>query len=220
MTASPKRICILGGGFGGLYTALRLSNLPWPQQEPVEIVLIDQRDRFLFAPLLYELVTGELQTWEIAPPYGELLENTTVRFIQSAVSGVNLGDRQVLLPDQEPLTYDRLVLAVGGDTPMGSVPGVADHAIPFRTVEDAQCLQDRLRLLEASDAETLRVAVIGGGYSGVELACKLADRLGSRGRIRLVERGSEILLTSTDFNRQAAESALSERACGWIWKPR
>jgi NADH:ubiquinone reductase (non-electrogenic) len=215
MTASPKRICILGGGFGGLYTALRLSNLPWPQQEPVEIVLIDQRDRFLFAPLLYELVTGELQTWEIAPPYGELLENTTVRFIQSAVSGVNLGDRQVLLPDQEPLTYDRLVLAVGGDTPMGSVPGVADHAIPFRTVEDAQCLQDRLRLLEASDAETLRVAVIGGGYSGVELACKLADRLGSRGRIRLVERGSEILLTSTDFNRQAAESALSERGV-WV----
>jgi NADH:ubiquinone reductase (non-electrogenic) len=215
MTASPKRICILGGGFGGLYTALRLSNLPWPQQEPVEIVLIDQRDRFLFAPLLYELVTGELQTWEIAPPYGELLENTTVRFIQSAVSGVNLGDRQVLLPDQEPLTYDRLVLAVGGDTPMGSVPGVADHAIPFRTVEDAQRLQDRLRLLEASDAETLRVAVIGGGYSGVELACKLADRLGSRGRIRLVERGSEILLTSTDFNRQAAESALSERGV-WV----
>ena len=215
MTASPKRICILGGGFGGLNTALRLSNLPWPQQEPVEIVLIDQRDRFLFAPLLYELVTGELQTWEIAPPYGELLENTTVRFIQSAVSGVNLGDRQVLLPDQEPLTYDRLVLAVGGDTPMGSVPGVADHAIPFRTVEDAQCLQDRLRLLEASDAETLRVAVIGGGYSGVELACKLADRLGSRGRIRLVERGSEILLTSTDFNRQAAESALSERGV-WV----
>jgi NADH:ubiquinone reductase (non-electrogenic) len=215
MTASPKRICILGGGFGGLYTALRLSNLPWPQQEPVEIVLVDQRDRFLFAPLLYELVTGELQTWEIAPPYGELLENTTVRFIQSAVSGVNLGDRQVLLPDQEPLTYDRLVLAVGGDTPMGSVPGVADHAIPFRTVEDAQCLQDRLRLLEASDAETLRVAVIGGGYSGVELACKLADRLGSRGRIRLVERGSEILLTSTDFNRQAAESALSERGV-WV----
>lgn len=215
MTAPTKRICILGGGFGGLYTALRLNNLPWPQQEPVEIVLIDQRDRFLFAPLLYELVTGELQTWEIAPPYAELLENTPVRFIQSAVSGVNLGDRQVLLPDQEPLSYDRLVIAVGGDTPTGDVAGVADHAIPFRTVDDAQRLQEKLRLLEASDAETLRVAVIGGGYSGVELACKLADRLGDRGRIRLVERGSEILLTSTDFNRQAAESALSERGV-WV----
>lgn len=214
MTASPKRICILGGGFGGLYTALRLNNLPWPQQDPVEIVLVDQRDRFLFAPLLYELVTGELQTWEVAPPYAELLEGTRIRFIQSAVSGVNLGDRQILLPDQEPLTYDRLVLAVGGETPMQGVPGVADHAIPFRTVEDAQRLQDRLRLLETSDAETIRVAVIGGGYSGVELACKLADRLGDRGRIRLVERGEEILLTSTDFNRKAAQEALSTRG---VW---
>ncbi|MEB3269052.1 MAG: NAD(P)/FAD-dependent oxidoreductase [Leptolyngbya sp.] len=214
MTASPKRICILGGGFGGLYTALRLNNLPWPQQDPVEIVLVDQRDRFLFAPLLYELVTGELQTWEVAPPYAELLEGTRIRFIQSAVSGVNLGDRQILLPDQEPLTYDRLVLAVGGETPMQGVPGVADHAIPFRTVEDAQRLQDRLRLLETSDAETIRVAVIGGGYSGVELACKLADRLGDRGRIRLVERSEEILLTSTDFNRKAAQEALSTRG---VW---
>lgn len=214
MTASPKRICILGGGFGGLYTALRLNNLPWPQQDPVEIVLVDQRDRFLFAPLLYELVTGELQTWEVAPPYAELLEGTRIRFIQSAVSGVNLGDRQILLPDQEPLTYDRLVLAVGGETPMQGVPGVADHTIPFRTVEDAQRLQDRLRLLETSDAETIRVAVIGGGYSGVELACKLADRLGDRGRIRLVERGEEILLTSTDFNRKAAQEALSTRG---VW---
>jgi NADH dehydrogenase len=215
MTASPKRICILGGGFGGLYTALRLNNLPWPQQDPVEIVLVDQRDRFLFALLLYELVTGELQTWEVAPPYAELLEGTRIRFIQSAVSGVNLGDRQILLPDQDPLTYDRLVLAVGGETPMQGIPGVADHAIPFRTVEDAQRLQDRLRLLETSDAETIRVAVIGGGYSGVELACKLADRLGDRGRIRLVERGDEILLTSPEFNRKAAQAALSDRGV-WI----
>ena len=68
MNESAKRICILGGGFGGLYTALRLNSLPWSPLEPVEIVLIDQRDRFLFAPLLYELVTGELATWEIAPP--------------------------------------------------------------------------------------------------------------------------------------------------------
>ncbi len=215
MTEPVKRICILGGGFGGLYTALRLSTLPWSQQEPVEVVLVDQRDRFVFAPLLYELVTGELQTWEVAPPYAELLAHTSVRFIQSEVSGVNLGDRQVFLPDQEPLTYDRLVLAMGGETPLDGVPGVADHAIPFRTVEDAQRLQERLRALEASTAEVIRVAVVGGGYSGVELACKLADRLGQRGRIRLVERADDILLSSTEFNRKAAQQALSERGV-WI----
>ena len=82
MTQQQPRICILGGGFGGLYTALRLSQLPFSKTEKPEIVLVDRRDRFLFVPLLYELLTGELQTWEIAPPFAELLQNTGVRFCQ------------------------------------------------------------------------------------------------------------------------------------------
>ncbi|MGD1907347.1 MAG: NAD(P)/FAD-dependent oxidoreductase [Leptolyngbyaceae cyanobacterium] len=215
MPEPVQKICILGGGFGGLYTALRLNTLPWSLDHPVEITLVDQRDRFLFAPLLYELVTGELQTWEIAPPYLELLENTKIRFVQQGVEAINLGDRQVTLNDQSTLTYDRLVLAMGGETPVPSIPGVAEHAIPFRTVEDAARLQQRLQALEASQAEKVRVAVVGGGYSGVELACKLADRLGDRGRIRLVERAEEILSSSTAFNREAAQKALSERNV-WI----
>ena len=214
MTEPAKRICILGGGFGGLYTALRLNSLPWNSNEPVEIVLVDQRDRFLFLPLLYELVTGELATWEIAPPYAELLANTQIRFIQSGVEAANLASQEVRLSNGETLAYDRLVLALGGETPMDLVPGAADHALPFRTVEDAHRLQDRLRTLETSSLEKIRVAVIGGGYSGVELACKVADRLGDRGRVRLVERADDILLTSTDFNRKAARAALAERG---IW---
>ncbi|MEM0980803.1 MAG: NAD(P)/FAD-dependent oxidoreductase [Cyanobacteria bacterium P01_H01_bin.58] len=214
MTDAAKRICILGGGFGGLYTALRLHALPWPIAEPVEIVLVDQRDRFLFAPLLYELVTGELQTWEVAPPYAELLSGTKVRFVKSTVESVNLAEQQVVLSIGETLPYDRLVLALGGETPLDIVPGVAEFGIPFRTVEDAYRLQDRLRELEASAADKIRVAVVGGGYSGVEVACKVADRLGDRGRVRLIEQANDILLTSTDFNRKAAQEALSERG---VW---
>lgn len=214
MTEPVKRICILGGGFGGLYTALRLNSLHWSSHAPVEIVLIDQRDRFLFSPLLYELVTGELATWEIAPPYVELLANTQIRFLQTTVDAVNQTEKHVQLGTGETLTYDRLVLAVGGETPLDMVPGAAEHAIPFRTVEDAHRLQDRLRELETSAVEKIRVAVVGGGYSGVELACKVADRLGDRGRVRLVERTDDILQTSAEFNRKAARDALSERG---IW---
>lgn len=214
MPESAKQIVILGGGFGGLYTALRLNSLPWPATEPVEIVLVDQHDRFLFAPLLYELVTGELQTWEVAPPYTELLANTRVRFVQSEIEALDLATRDVVLKAGETLPYHRLVLALGGETPMDKVPGVSEFAIPFRTIQDAYHLQERLRHLESSDREKIRVAVVGGGYSGVELACKMADRLGDRGRIRLIELGEEILSTSTEFNRQAAQKALSERG---VW---
>lgn len=215
MTEQSTRICILGGGFGGLYTALRLSQLPWAQGSRPEIVLVDQRDRFLFAPLLYELLTGELQTWEIAPPFSELLANTGIRFQQAAVSSIDVTARRVQFQDGSDLTYDRLVLALGGETPMDLAPGATEYAIPFRTVADAYQLEARLRELEASEAEKIRVAIVGGGYSGVELACKLAERLGDRGRLRLVEISDQILRTSPDFNRETAIAALEARG---VWQ--
>ena len=203
-------ICILGGGFGGLYTALALSKLDWKDGQP-DIVLVDQRDRFLFAPLLYELVTGELQTWEIAPPYEELLANTGVRFHQGGVERIDTQNQSVSLSDGTQISYDRIVLALGGETPMDMAPGVAEHAIPFRSLEDAYRLKDRLRQLEDQSLEKIRVAVVGGGYSGVEIACKIAEKLGDQGRVRIVERSDKILATSPEFNQKAAQKALSEK---------
>lgn len=212
---TQPRICILGGGFGGLYTALKLTQFPWNSLERPEITLVDQRDRFVFAPFLYELLTGELETWEIAPPYTELLSNTGIRFHQAEVAGIDLDAKQVQLHDMPNLPYDYLVLAMGGETPLDWVPGVAEHAIPFRTIADAYRLEEKLRLLEASTADKIRVAIVGGGYSGVELACKLAERLGERGRVRIVEATDQILRSSPEFNRETANKALSDRKV-WI----
>jgi demethylphylloquinone reductase len=212
--STPAKICVLGGGFGGLYTALRLSQLPWEKSAKPEITLIDQRDRFVFAPLLYEVVTGELQSWEVAPPYEELLVGTGIRFRQTAATNIDVDAKQVRLQDGETLTYDRLVLAVGGETPLDLVPGAAEHAIPFRAIADAYRLEEKLRKLEDSDADKIRIAIVGAGYSGVELACKLADRLGNRARIRIVEQTEQILRSSPAHNRDAATKALEERG---VW---
>ncbi|MGQ9872090.1 NAD(P)/FAD-dependent oxidoreductase [Leptodesmis sp.] len=214
MSEQAARICILGGGFGGLYTALRLSQLPWTKSEKPEIVLIDRCDRFLFSPLLYELMTGELQTWEIAPLYQDLLAGTGVRFCQGVASGIDLQEKRIQLHDGPEIAYDRLVLAIGGETPLDRIPGAAEYAVTFRTVADAYRLEEQLRRLEESDREKIRIAIVGAGYSGVELACKLADRLKQRGRLRLIELSDQILRTSTDFNREAATRALHERG---IW---
>jgi NADH:ubiquinone reductase (non-electrogenic) len=211
MTQETSRICILGGGFGGLYTALRLSQLPWESTQKPEIVLVDQSDRFLFSPLLYELLTSELQTWEIAPPFEELLQGTGVRFYQGVVSGIDIDQQRVNIDEGPQIPYDRLVLALGGETPLDLVPGATDYAYTFRTISDAYRLEERLRFLEESDAEKIRVAIIGAGYSGVELACKLADRLGERGRFRIVEIADQILRTSPEFNREAAKKAIEAR---------
>ncbi len=215
MSEPSPSVVILGGGFGGLQTALRLSQFPWPDDARPKIVLIDQNSHFLFLPLLYELVTHELETWEIAPPFSELLANTQIKFRQATVQSIDLEQQQVALNDGQTVPYDRLVLALGSETPLDIVPGAAEYALPFHSVSHAHQLQDRLRLLEASDKDKIRVAVAGGGASGVELACKLADRLGQRGQIRLIERADRILQQSPDYNRTAAQKSLDQRGV-WI----
>lgn len=212
LSPQPARICILGGGFGGLHTALRLSQLPWESDRKPEIILVDRSDRFLFSPLLYEFLTGELQTWEIAPPFAELLQNTGIRFCQAGVSGIDIEKMHVHLEDGVNIQCERLVLALGGETPLDLVPGATSHAYPFRTITDAYRLEERLRILTESNTEKIRIAIVGAGYSGVELACKLSDRLGDKGRFRLVELSDQILRTSPDFNREAAQKALEKRS--------
>jgi len=215
MSEQPQRICILGGGFGGLYAALRLDQLPWLPGTKPEIVLVDRRDRFVFTPLLYGLLTEELSTWEIAPPFVELLAETDIIFRQARVVDLALDEQQVVLEGQPPLTYDRLAIALGSLAPRADIPGLREYALPFRSLEDAETLLGRLRALERQpERDKIRIAIVGGGYSGVELACKLADRLGERGRLRIVERGTMLLKTATEFNRQAARQALRDRQ---IW---
>ena len=209
------RICIVGGGFGGLYTALRLCEFPWKNDEQPEITLVDKSDRFLFSPLLYELITEEMQSWEIAPPFAELLANTGIVFRQGSVTNIDVEAKQVTLQDDTKIDYDKLVLSTGGRTPVDMVPGAKEHALPFRSLNDAYRLQEELRLLEAANLDRIRVAIVGGGYSGVELACKLADRLGEKGRIRIIERGTQILEDSSEFNRQTAIKALEKNQ---IWQ--
>lgn len=215
MSESSPSIVILGGGFGGLHTALRLSQFPWANDVRPNIVLVDQNSQFLFSPLLYELVTDELDTWEIAPAFTDLLANTSIQFKQATVNTIDIAQQTIALSSGETLSYDRLVLALGGETPLDIVPGAAEYALPFRTLADAQHLKDKLRLLEASGKDVIRVAVVGGGPSGVELTCKLAARLGDRGRIRLIDRNDTLLKRSTKFNQTAAQKALDRRGV-WV----
>jgi NADH dehydrogenase len=202
-----------------LYTALRLGQFPWADIGQPEITLVDRNDRFVFLPLLYELVTGEMADWEIAPRFAELLKETTVRFCQGTVEQINLEQQWVALGSGEKISWDRLVLALGGETPLEGVPGAADYAIPFRSVEDAYRLKAKFQALEQARAQTpevkIRVAIVGGGYSGVELACKVADRLGERGRVRIIEKSDQVLRFSAAFNQEAARQALADRGV-WI----
>ncbi|KAL1821482.1 hypothetical protein DCAR_0417898 [Daucus carota subsp. sativus] len=221
------RVCILGGGFGGLYTSLRLESLEWPDDKKPQVLLIDQSERFVFKPMLYELLSGEVDSWEIAPRFSDLLAKTGVQFLQDRVKLLHPSDNlrmsgptrstyggTVHLESGLTIEYDWLVLALGADSKRDVVPGAAEYAIPFSTLDDAWKVNDKLKILERKTFGTntpVSVAVVGCGYSGVELAATISERLQNRGTVKAINVGNEIIPDAPPGNRQAAEKVLSSR---------
>ncbi len=221
MNNSTAPTIIVGGGFVGLFTALHLSHRHYG--DPV--ILIDSQERFVFKPLLYEYLTGEMQDEQVLPRYEELLEGSEVTFVQAQVKSIDLEQHQVELASGLHYNYRYLVLGVGSTQGYFGTEGAKENAFPFRTQEDAISLERHLRdcLQQASHTEEpqvrrslLTIAVVGAGPSGVEMAATLADLLPSWYdklggniqdiRIVVVNHSQEIL--SGDVNSHLQETAL------------
>ena len=221
MENKKARVVIVGGGFGGLFTALDLGSA-------FEVTLISDADHFLFTPMLYEYLSGEVEEWHIAPTYKELLDES-VNIISDEVSIVDFETRRLTLKTaSEQLEYDVLVLAVGGVTNFAGVAGAAEHAIPFRKISHADKL--RQRMVDALDhvppdlppqdtAHALTFAVVGAGASGVELSTKMADllrdafkRRALRGepRVLVIEMGDKVVPGMGEDIREFVEDALRQ----------
>jgi NADH dehydrogenase len=218
---------ILGGGFTGLLTALHLCH----HHHPRPIILIEQSDRFVFKPLLYELLSGEMADSQVQPRYEELLSCDGITFVQDTVQSIDLHQRQVKLASGLHYSYGHLVLALGSTTNYFGIPGAEEYTFAFRTGEDALSLGRHLRacLQQASQTDDLErrrtlltVAIAGAGPSGVEMAATLADLLpqwydklnGSPEEIQIfiLNRSKEILKGDINSHlRQVAEKALQQR---------
>jgi demethylphylloquinone reductase len=196
MAPATTKILIIGGGFGGLFSALELAGTG-------EVTLVSDEDHFLFKPMLYEYLSGEVDAWHIAPDCKELLDER-VRFVRGLVTTIDLKARAVTVAGRsEPISYDVLVLGLGGVTNFAGVEGAEQYAFPFRKLVDANHL--RRRMTEALDRvqpdaapqdarSALTFAVVGGGASGVELSTKMADLLQDALRRRALQGEPRVLV--------------------------
>ncbi len=211
MNNNPIKILIVGGGFGGLYTALYLSKFSWVKLGKCQITLVEPKDNFLFTPLLYEILTDELQRWEIAPNYQKLLLGKPIKWLQDKITNINLENRQAFLTNNDYLTYDYLVLAVGKTIKFANIPGLKEQALTFRSITDAEFLQERIKILKNSLKLKTSIAVIGAGANGVELACKLHDKLLGKTTIHLIDRNERILKNFSSGINKASLNAIAKR---------
>jgi len=206
-------VAVFGGGFGGLYTALQLDKLAKQnsrneKSSPLNIVLVDPSESFCFLPLLYDLTVGTATVQEVCPTYRDLLSSSSIRHVQARLESLDPITRKAQLTTTATkamkknnnsnndklleLSFDAAVIAVGA-TPQSlleQIPGAKERAQPFYTQDDAMKTKTLLERLEREQQEKQkqRVAVVGGGYGGVELAACVQRRLPSS-TVSLLTRG-------------------------------
>jgi len=183
MSTAKKQIVILGGGFGGVYTARCLERLIRPEE--ADICLVNRENYWVYQPMLPEVISGSIGLTDVVSPIRRLCPRT--HLVMREVEEIDLKNRVVTVspgfrPRQLKIPYDYLVIALGEVTNFYGMPGMLENARPFRTLADAIALRNHLiHVLEEADVEEdpdlrrklLTFVVGGGGFSGVEVLAEL-----------------------------------------------
>lgn len=179
-------ILILGGGFGGIGAALKLEK-KLKNKKDFKIILVDRNNFHLFTPSLYEVATvyGLIEDnftkylrGSVAVPITEIFENKKIDFVQAEIKEINLKEKYVATNGEHKFDFDYLIIALGGEIEFYGIPGVQDYAFNFKTIDDAIGVYKKI--LEIYDnyqkqgkVGDVRINIIGGGFTGVELAAEL-----------------------------------------------
>jgi NADH dehydrogenase len=183
---SGKRVLIVGGGFGGVYTAMALERR-LRRVEGAEISLVTRDNYLVYQPMLAEVVSGSIGLVDTIAPIRRLCPRTNL--YAREVESIDLQRRVVMTSSglsSNPLALeaDHLVIAVGNVTQFGGGNGLEEHAFPFKYLGDALVLRNHIiSVLEEADIETdvearrslLTFVVAGGGFSGVEVIAEIND---------------------------------------------
>ena len=181
---TPRQIVIVGGGFAGTTLARALEpRLPAGWQ----VVLVSEESYTTFNPMLAEVVGASVFPEHVVAPIRQMLARS--RFVMGRVTAVDTARRTLqagTLAGPQTLAYEHLVLAFGTRANLALVPGLAEHALPLKLVGDALHIRNRvlqrIARIELEGDPALRrrlghMVVVGGGFSGVEVAGELADFL-------------------------------------------
>ena len=235
MTNPKRRVLILGGGFGGVYVAVHLGKLLSKKElEEIEIALVNRENYIVFQPLLPEVVSGSVELNHVIAPIRRMAPRA--RLFTRDVESIEPGQRIVTLapgirPSTTSIHYDHLVIALGTRLDHSKIPGMREHAHPFKYLGDALYLRNQLvHALEEAEVETdpdmrrrlLTFVVAGGGFSGVECIAEMNDFLRDAVRIYhnisekdlrliLLQRGERILPELTESLAAFAHKLLAKR---------
>jgi NADH dehydrogenase len=199
--SQKTRIVIVGGGFAGA----NLTRLLNKAGRDIEVTLVSEESYTTFNPMLAEVVGATVFPEHVVAPLRQTVGRA--RFVMGKVEAIDFKERRVrcdTLKGEVELYYDELVLAFGSRARVDLIPGMAEHAVVLKTVGDAMHIRNlvlrRLAQIELESDPQLRSSlghfvVIGGGFSGVEVAGAVADALRELRRFYPQVRADELRVT-------------------------
>ena len=206
MNNIKKLIVIVGSGFAGINAAIQLRKI----NSNLSILVIDSKSQFEFKPLLYEVFSDEIQSWEVIPSFDTIFANSGITFLRNTVKLIDLDEKFLILKDDLKVEFQYLILSTGSSPNDFSIKGVKEYAYFFNTNKDQRKLKNRLKqpLLKNN---CKKIFIIGAGPSGVELACKINDLYKTKFEINIVERTAEILNNNKIFNKEEAQKTIKAK---------
>jgi len=184
MAENKRRVVILGAGFAGLNTALRLDKT-LPRDASVEVTVIDRNHFHLFTPLLHEAATGVIPAGLILTPIRRALRGTRINFLRGRVQGIDLERQTVALCCSEE-AYDILIIALGSATNFYGLDAIRERALEIKYASDVETIRCHvINRFEAATREQdaqrreklLTFSVVGGGCTGVETVTEIREFL-------------------------------------------
>jgi NADH dehydrogenase len=223
-----KKILVLGGGFGGYTAATDLCKMV-EDRDDVGVLVIARDNFFTFWPMVPGIVSSDIDSRNVAQPLRRSLITSGASFRRAKVTGVDPERKVVTAEGDIEFPYDQLIVSLGGMPNFFGIPGVEEHSMTMRGVEDAERVRNRVieRFEEVSlirdevPDSKLSFVVIGGGATGVETASEIHTLVHEhlapdypnidpyRVRIYLLEALPNILLELDPALRRAARTRLA-----------
>jgi len=206
MKSIQKPIVIVGAGFAGMTFALNLKKL----NPSLPIIVVDSESNFIFKPLMYEVLSNEIRSWEAAPKFANIFSDAGITFLKNCLTKISFEENILEFSNELKLTYQYLVICTGSIPNSFLIKGVDENCYFFNDFRDLNKLKSFLKKSQKTPSYK-KLFIVGGGPSGIELACKIQDIFIDQFEINLVEKSNEILKRNKIFNREQAEKALDKR---------
>jgi len=179
MTSIPK-IVILGAGYGGILTSLRLQKEL--NYNEADVTLVNKHDYHYFTTQLHMPAAGTDNPDNVRVSISKLIDEFKIDFVKSTVVQIRPHDRKVILEDGT-LSYDYLVIALGGESETFGIPGLAEYALTIRSINSVRLIREHIEYQfarfkrEPHRTDYLTIVVGGAGFTGIEFVGELADRV-------------------------------------------